>query len=403
MNIIYVSSCSSSNKMAEMQEKGYFKGIVCAQKYHSLLMQGLCEHIDGEVFAVSALPINRKWTKKLFFKSEKEKEGSVSFLHEGFINYPLFRQLSLYFGTLKAIKKLLKKNRDSIIVCDILNQSIAAAARKAGKDKKVPVVGIVTDVPGHYVTDSKNKPSNNPIKKWRRNLTQNNISEYDAFLFLTEAMNDVVNKNGRPYIVIEGHSDIEMKNRTNSLSKKEAPKVIMYAGGVSKIYGLEMLVNAFQKINPQDWELHIYGKGDYDDELSEVAKKDTRIKFFGIIPNSEVVEKQLRATILVNPRPTNEDYVKYSFPSKTLECMVSGTPLITTALPGMPKDYYNHVYIFDKETEEGFAETLKNAMNLDAEELHKKGDLAKNFALEEKNNVVQAKKLYRFLNDVSGK
>ena len=397
MNIIYVSSCCSADKMAEMQEKGYFKGIVCAQKYHSLMMQGLSENIDGNVFAVSALPTNRKWTKKIFFKKDTERENKVSFSYSGFINFPLLRQLSLYSGTLREIKRLLKKGGNNVIVCDILNQSIASAARTAGKWCKTPVVGIVTDVPGHYVTYSNNRPSKNPIVRWRRNFSQKKMSEYDAFLFLTEAMNDVVNKNNKPYIVIEGHSDIEMRNRENSIDDKVVPNVIMYAGGVSKIYGLEMLVNAFRKINPDNWELHIYGKGDYDNELAEISKQDEKVKFFGIVPNAEVVDKQLRATLLVNPRPTNEDYVKYSFPSKTLECMVSGTPLITTALPGMPKEYNNYVYIFDKETEEGFAETLKKIIAVDKNELHSKGSSAKEFALQQKNNVIQAQKFYEFL------
>ena len=34
--------------------------------------------------------------------------------------------------------------------------------------------------------------------------------------------------------------------------------------------------------------------------------------------NDRVVEEQLRATLLVNPRPTTEAFTKYSFPSKNM-------------------------------------------------------------------------------------
>jgi len=34
--------------------------------------------------------------------------------------------------------------------------------------------------------------------------------------------------------------------------------------------------------------------------------------------NDRVVEEQLRATLLVNPRPTAEAFTKYSFPSKNM-------------------------------------------------------------------------------------
>lgn len=397
MNIIYVSTCCSDKKMSELQDKGIFKGIVCAQKYHLLLIRGLAENKDCNVSAVSAISTNRKWTKKLFFKTTKEKDGKVSFIYSGFINFPFARQALLFINTLNAISKLCRKEKESIIVCDILNQSIAAAARTAGKLFKIPVVGIVTDVPGHFVGEEAVKSSKNPLTVIKNKYKENNIYNYDAYLFLTQAMNDIVNPNNKPYVVIEGHSDISMAERENTLEKKSFPNVIMYAGGVSKIYGLEMLAHAFQKLDPDDWELHIYGKGDYEGELIEFSKEHKKIKFLGLLPNAQIVDRQIEATVLVNPRPTDAEYVKYSFPSKTLECMVSGTPLITTQLPGMPAEYNEYVYIFDDESVAGYAETLKKVISIEKNQLNDKGKSAKEFALNEKNNVVQAKKLFKFL------
>ncbi|MBQ7896877.1 MAG: glycosyltransferase [Clostridia bacterium] len=281
-----------------------------------------------------------------------------------------------------------------------MNQSIATAARKAGEKCKVPVIGIVTDVPGACVGNVNKDSSRNPVSAFISKYSKESMLNYDGYLLLTKAMNELVNPHNKPYVVIEGHSDIGMSTSENLIENKSSPNVIMYAGGVSKVYGIEMLVNAFKKINPDNWELHIYGKGDYDKELSERSKTEDKIKFGGLLPNSEIVDKQIKAALLVNPRPTDKEYVKYSFPSKTLECMVSGTPLITTALPGMPKEYNDYVYIFDKETEDGFADTLKKVMSLDKEEIHSKGISAKEFALKEKNNVTQAKKFTEFLVDI---
>lgn len=397
MNIVYASTCCSNKKMSELQEKGIFKGIVCAQKYHLLLIKGLAENEDCKVSAVSAISTNRKWTNKIFFKTTEEKDDKVDFFYSGFINFPFFRQILLFFNTLKIICNLCRKGKENIIVCDILNQSIAASARIAGKLFNVPVVGIVTDVPGHFVGDEIVKSSKNPITIIKNKYKEKNIHNYDAYLFLTQAMDDIVNINNKPYIVIEGHSDISMAQKNNTIEEKQIPNVIMYAGGVSKIYGIEMLVHAFEKLDPDNWELHIYGKGDYEEELIEFSKKYKKVKFLGLLPNAEIVDRQIKATVLVNPRPTNEEYVKYSFPSKTLECMVSGTPLITTQLPGMPTEYNKYVYIFKEESMVGYAETLKNIISIDKQELHNKGKTAKEFALSEKNNVCQANKFYNFL------
>ena len=80
--------------------------------------------------------------------------------------------------------------------------------------------------------------------------------------------------------------------------------------------------------------------------------------------------------------------------------MASGTPLLTTRLAGMPKDYYPYVYLFEEETIDGFEHVLKGIFEIPADELHKKGTGAKKFALEQKNNVRQAELFYSFIKKV---
>ena len=105
----------------------------------------------------------------------------------------------------------------------------------------------------------------------------------------------------------------------------------------------------------------------------------------------------MEATLLVNPRPTDEEYVKYSFPSKTMEYMASGTPVLTTVLPGMPKEYHPYVYLLEDETAEGIAKKLKLVMAESDEVLFHKGQRAREFVLEQKNNVIQGKKILDML------
>ena len=56
----------------------------------------------------------------------------------------------------------------------------------------------------------------------------------------------------------------------------------------------------------------------------------------GCVTNDEIVRLQCEATLLVNPRPSDKEFCKYSFPSKTIEYMASGTPVLMTKLPGVP-------------------------------------------------------------------
>ena len=143
--------------------------------------------------------------------------------------------------------------------------------------------------------------------------------------------------------------------------------------------------------------LEIYGPGDYVKELQQIAEIHDNVFYGGMLLNTEIVDKEQEAALLVNPRPTHEEFVKYSFPSKTMEYMASGTPVLTTKLPGMPKEYYPYVDFIEEESAAGIAAALKAVLTRSDEELFQKGQQARAFVLEGRNNVVQAKKLLDML------
>lgn len=402
MDIIYLSSSCSDAKFNELREKGITRKLPQAQKYHCLLMEGIAQNLDGSLYAISAFPVNRQWTKQVFFAREKETIGRIQYIYDAFINLPVLRQWTRIIQAKRDIRRIYRQNKDCAIICDVLNQSLANAARTSGKKYGIPVVGIVTDVPGH--TSGARRKSyafiRRKVAEFAEKNSARNLEKYDAYLLLTEAMNSVVNKNGKPYIVLEGHCDIKMEQRENNLSDKSQPKIAMYAGGIHKEFGIERLVNAFVRGGFSDWELHIYGDGNYQKDLTELTKKIPNVKYHGVQPNSVIVENQLKATLLLNPRLTDAEYVKYSFPSKTMECMASGTPLCTTRLPGMPTEYYPYVYFFDDESEDGMLATLQDVLRKSEEAHHEFGKKAKEFVMTEKTNVKQAKKLLDFVSTV---
>ena len=117
----------------------------------------------------------------------------------------------------------------------------------------------------------------------------------------------------------------------------------------------------------------------------------------GVVPNSEIIKAELNASLLVNPRPTHEEFTKYSFPSKNIEYMASGTPLLTTKLPGMPEEYYPYVFLIDDETTEGYFHALAEALNKTDDELFEYGAKAKSFVLDKKNNRKQARRVIELI------
>ncbi|MFR3628332.1 MAG: glycosyltransferase [Lachnospiraceae bacterium] len=402
MDIIYLSQSCSKTKFEQLQKTGINRDVPQAQKYHRLLIEGIAKNINGHVYAISAYPTNRNWTKKLFFPFHSETMRNITYIYLPFINYPILRQLCLFISSKLQIRKCLLTNPECYIICDIWNQVFADAARITGRKNNRPVIGIVTDVPGHRSDAYQNTciTIKNLLKCYIEKRTVKNMQKYDGYLLLTEEMNSVVNPNQKPHIVLEGHADETMKKITNLQSNKSFPKIMIYAGTVHREYGIPEIVQAFVAGHYENWEFHLYGKGNYSDELEKISNQEKCIRYWGLVSNSRIVEEQIKANLIVNPRPISADYVKYSFPSKTLEAMVSGTPLLTTRLPGMPSDYYPYVYLFNEDNISGYRQTLDNILKKDSYELYTKGLKAKEFVLNNKSNIAQGKKFCDFLNQM---
>lgn len=382
MHIIYAVTTCSDRVYRQLFEDAPRKPAFQSQKYHRLLIEGLAA--GAKVDVVANPPVNREVLKKPFVRLPRETEGGACYRYIPAVRNPIVKAVFVGVGTFFRTARLEGKN--SAVVVDCLNRTTALAGLLAAKLRGRRCVGIVTDLPDMLGGSAFSKKLSNFV-----------IRHCTDYVLLTQAMNDYLNPKGKPHVILEGHSDIAMERQEPSLARKASPRVCMYAGGVSKQYGLENLVKGFRKADLPDARLEIYGPGDYVQELSQIAAEDSRIFYGGMLLNAEIVEREMAATLLVNPRPTGEEYVKYSFPSKTMEYMSTGTPVLTTVLPGMPKEYHPYVYLLEEETADAIAEKLGQIFAQPAEALFEKGMAAREFILKEKNNVKQAGKILAML------
>lgn len=382
MHIIYAVTTCSDKVYKQLFSHVKVKPAFQSQKYHRLLIEGLAAHTMVDV--VANPPVNRSVLDREFVKLPDEVEGGANYRYIPAIRNPILKAAWVGLGTFFRTFALAKK--DSAVIVDCLNRTTALSAMLAARLKGKQCIGIVTDLPDML--------SGSRFSKGLANFV---IRHCTGYILLTEAMNGYLNKAGKPYVILEGHSDITMRERIPSMEKKTSPRVCFYAGGVSRQYGLANLVEGFRAAELENAQLHIYGPGDYVKELQKIAEEDERIFYGGMLLNTEIVEKEQEATLLVNPRPTCEEYVKYSFPSKTMEYMASGTPVLTTVLPGMPLEYHPYVYLLEDETAEGISKKLKQVLSASDETLFRKGGEARTFILEQKNNVIQAKKILEML------
>lgn len=383
-SILYVSCMCSSNVEGKMLDYDRKNVGLQIQKYHRLLAKGFqLNNIE-----VSALSYNKVASTAGIYKDQKELENGIRYHY--IVPPPkkrLFAYFYVFFKSCKLTLNYLKKHPNSVIVCDVLNFTISLGATMIARIMHQQVIGIITDFPEHL----SGKKCVYSFLIWKL------IRLCTSYILLTDNMKNHLNIKKKSIVILEGHVDSVMSERENLIENKYKNKVCIYAGSLDKKYGIEKLILAFIEADIDGAFLHIYGDGDYSEKL--INLEDKRILYKGVVPNKVVVEEELKATLLINPRPTGDEYIKYSFPSKIMEYMVSGTPVLTTRLLGIPKEYNEFVYFFDNEAIEEMANTLKNILQKRPKELHEKGTAAKKFVLKEKNNIIQARKILEMVNN----
>lgn len=342
---------------------------------------------DKNVTILNVLPVGTfpNQYKKLWLKSrEWEKNGHCNY-EIGCINLPFIKQYQRYVRT----RKLLRASKDKNIIIYSAYAPFLKAIYKLDKSYKVTV--IITDLPEFY-----DLGKTSSLKRYLRKTNNKRLYKYlervDRFVVLTEQMIAPLHIGSRPYIVIEGISD--GKSVRPGLPTK---KSILYTGTLHKQFGILTLLEAFSGIEDPSAELWICGGGDCKGAVEAAAKKDNRIKFFGYVSKEKVKELQGKAFMLINPRQNKGEYTKYSFPSKTMEYMLSGKPVLMYRLDGIPADYDPYLNYIEGNSPEDMKNAICWILNADNDEIANRAKAAAKFVMENKNSVSQAKKIIEFM------
>ena len=220
---------------------------------------------------------------------------------------------------------------------------------------------------------------------------------FDSYTLLAKGMLDKLPVK-RPNIIVEGIY------RGEIVAQNDAPKgfekIIMYSGGLHARYGIVDLIQAFALIPDVNYRLWVCGTGDAISIIKECSERDNRIQYLGSLPSEKVRELQRCATLLVNPRHSNEEFTRYSFPSKTIEYLASGTPVLMSHLPCIPAEYDDYLFYFNDESVNGMKESIIKVCSLDKAELQERGLRAQAFVKEQKVPKNQIKRVLELLSSL---
>lgn len=366
------------------------------------LIDGFDEILKEQIQIFTSLPVGTypKYYKQLIFTSKTWSHTKGAKDREiGYVNLPVFKEIIRRYAFYREVNQWCKENPNDelyIIAYSLYLPYLKVLASISKKHENLCTCIIVPDLPNEFGFKMQDRCLKKIARKYIGKIQLKLTKEVDTFVLLTQEMVNPLDIKDKPYVIVEGISNPQITQTKSQLADNN-DKVILYTGTLNHEFGLDKLVKAFQKISLVNYQLWICGVGDYQTEIEKAAKEDTRIKYFGYVSKDNILKMQQEATILVNPRPNEGEYTKYSFPSKTIEYMASGKPVLMFKLDGIPDEYDEYLFYIKENTIDSIKQAILDICRKTSEELEARGKEGRNFILINKNGKIQARRILNML------
>ena len=322
-------------------------------------------------------------------------------INAGFLNLLVYKHISKYRSLKPHLEAWALDGRDhKVLIGYALSLEFVACLSYIKRvNPNVRTCIVVPDLPEFMNTSEVQSFSYRVLKPMETAYIYKRLDQIDCFVLLTDAMKDFLQIKGE-YVVVEGiATDSFVKTHGR---KNPNHRTFLYTGTLDKRFGIMQLIEAFQRIPQPDYRLVLCGAGDAEERIREAMKIDARIDFKGLLKREEILRLQQEATVLVNPRQNREEFTKYSFPSKIMEYLSSGTPVIAYKLDGMPAEYDDHIYYVQDDDVDTLRDRMVQIGEKDQSELDRFGEKARDFVLQRKNKKEQTRKIIKLLQDCEG-
>lgn len=331
------------------------------QNFHNKLIRAVA--LANKVDVISVRPFSRSQTKVKKLEKDTIEEGNITWHYLKRSGGKFFRSFNLKPQAKKILSGL--DLTDTVFLTDTINPSVIHCATALSKKYKKPLIGLCTD-----------SPSN--ISGTRRSYTLYLLSKsekLDGYIALTEGLSDLFNPHQKPTYIFEGIVEGEIPNTS---AEKEKEKYFFFGGALMEKYGVYNLIDAFKQLNNPDISLYICGHHGDKEKLKAATKGCSNIKNLGLLPVNKVLEFEKTAIACINPRPFSEDLDRFSIPSKTLEYMSMGRPVISVRNTILMRKFPSEVIWIDSASSADIKNAMRNVLSMSEEEKNKLGKEAKN-------------------------
>ncbi|MFH1131690.1 MAG: glycosyltransferase [Pseudomonadota bacterium] len=349
---------------------------LAANRWQQGLLQALCEQnirvrVHGHV-------LEPAWPHGPFHV--KESNLSLSGLSNmqlcDYLNLPNLRELWILRRLRKNMARTMAEHGPPAAILSYnLSYQNAMVALGYQNTRNIPWVPVLADGPGSVL-------EKHHQERWLQQAT--------GRIFLSWARYETCNE------LPKFHLDAGITS-FRPIQQTAPEKTILYSGAMTHYAGIDLLVQAFQKIDDPYARLWICGKGNTS-SIAQIAAKDSRIKIFGVVSEEKLNELSVLATAFVNPRPTNLEDSLHNFPSKIVEYLSYGKPVISSWTPGIAPEYRDVLIIVEPLTPQNLAKIIEDVLSWGSPRRNDLQTRIEEFVKSKKLWSVQASRLVKWLN-----
>ena len=405
LDILFLGKLFPKEKEQEIKAKMKTGMQDAANALQWKIIDGLDANDCGTVKILDYLPVNsypkgytdRRIEEYVFQHTPKYKsDDKVVKLN----NFTVIKQFVNKRGFKKEVKKWIGNNsgrKKVLLIYTAFPLFLEIAGYVKKHNPEILSVCIIADLP-EFICAKKLHGIKKVYNSYQTKKCAKLYKYIDKFVLLTEHMAERL-KISAPFMVMEGIAgeSVLLPDEKDKINFLDGKQYILYSGTLNFSFGIKTLLDAFALIKNDDIRLVICGFGEAEELIKKQSKTDSRIIYLGRVDRIEALSLQKNAAVLVNPRQNNEEFTKYSFPSKNLEYLSSGVPLIAYKLDGIP-DEYDKFYIRPvDDSAKALAECIEKVIGMPREERLAFGKKAQTFVNENKNYIVQTKKILDFI------
>jgi glycosyltransferase involved in cell wall biosynthesis len=269
------------------------------------------------------------------------------------------------------------------------------ASRLAG----VKVVALLCDinVPGQTVPAT-------PLRRFDYWLHRVLIPRLDGRVVVADSIADTFAK-GRNCLRMEGgigEETLARMQRSQAAPPKESGRIrIVLAGRLDETNGVKLMLGAAGLLPGDGYEVWIAGSGPLSELVRDAAAKDARIVYAGFLSLDEIYSLYRSADILVNARITQELNTRFFFPSKLLEFMATGIPVISTCSGRIEPDFGHALFLLKDETPQALASLIERVSALPRDVRADVGKAARDCIVATRTWTVQGQRIADYLHKVT--